>query len=215
LVLLESSTKTYQENVDQLKKDLNLSQEEWAEWQKIFQSKEDDQLVLEKYSRDDARRISDLSIRIQKLREEYTKKTQQLSQKMVDEQLINIDIEKTAENFKKLLLERHQIMEQWEACLNRIKAKDEEIQELRNGNDQLYHTITEKRVVAQQHSNLLEELNGSINALEKMVDETEKTLAKLRVVNKNGKDENALIQSDLDSLRLILKRSKFINILMI
>ncbi|KAI9145955.1 hypothetical protein BKA69DRAFT_313803 [Paraphysoderma sedebokerense] len=115
------------EKVSKLRGLLASEQKELDEWLKVQTEKEEDNLVILKYSKEDDVRIKELSVQIEKLMTEVNKKKNQLNQEMAETQVSQIELERTTEAFKKIHEERQMLLQQWEAAINTMKERDESI----------------------------------------------------------------------------------------
>ena len=99
--------------MDQFKLEMNWNQEELEQWALAARQKEEDNLTLEKYRRADEAKIKELTLQIEKLTVEVARKAAELEQEVTETQAAQIELDKTAEEFKRLHSERHQLYLQW------------------------------------------------------------------------------------------------------
>ena len=95
------------EKMDQFKLEMNWNQEELEQWALAARQKEEDNLTLEKYRRADEAKIKELTLQIEKLTIEVAKKANELEKEVTETQAAQIELDKTAEEFKRLHSERH------------------------------------------------------------------------------------------------------------
>lgn len=90
--------------------------------------KEEDHLALEKYTRADEAKIKELNLQIEKVTQQVSEKKQQLDDEATDTQAKQIELDKTAEEFRALHRERQQLVRQWQEAIEAMKRRDEEIE---------------------------------------------------------------------------------------
>lgn len=87
--------------MDQYKLEMNWNQEELEQWALAARQKEEDNLTLEKYKRADLVKIKELNLTIQNLTLDVSKKQSELDKEITETQAAQIELDKTAEEFKK------------------------------------------------------------------------------------------------------------------
>ena len=108
---------------------MNWNQEELEQWALAARQKEEDNLTLEKYRRADEAKIKELTLQIEKLTVEVARKAAELEQEVMETQAAQIELDKTAEEFKRLHSERHQLYLQWQDTVENSRRRDELINE--------------------------------------------------------------------------------------
>lgn len=116
------------EKIDQFKLEMNWNQEELEQWALASRQKEEDNLTLEKYRRADDAKIKDLQLEIEKLTLTVARKTADLEREVTETRAAQMQLDKTAEECKKVHEERHQIYEQLVGIVNRQDTKKKELE---------------------------------------------------------------------------------------
>lgn len=70
------------------------------QWTQAERQKEEDNIVLEKYERQDDSVMKDLNLRIEKLTVSAVQKKEELEREVTDTQAAQIQLDKTAEEFR-------------------------------------------------------------------------------------------------------------------
>ena len=112
------------EKMDQFKLEMNWNQEELEQWALATRQKEEDHLTLEKYRRADELRIKDLTLQIEKLTIHVSRKQAELEKEITETQAAQIELDKTAQEFKRLHVERHQLYLQWSDAVRNSTKRD-------------------------------------------------------------------------------------------
>ncbi|CAI2383185.1 unnamed protein product [Moneuplotes crassus] len=118
------------EKMDQYKLEMNWNQEELEQWALATRQKEEDNLTLEKYRRADEAQIKELTLTIEKLTIEVSRKAQELEKEVTETQAAQIELDKTAQEFKRVHQERHKIYQQWSESIKAARMVEEQIASL-------------------------------------------------------------------------------------
>ncbi|CAD7969777.1 unnamed protein product [Amoebophrya sp. A25] len=138
------------EKLDQFKLEMNWNQEELEQWALAARQKEEDEIALERYRRQDDQKISELTLEIEKLTLENNSKKGSVEEEVTATQAQQIEMDKTAEEFKKMHEERQQLIKQWEQTVIQMKGQDERLNKLGE------HYAAEKAVEKQKEGKLKE-----------------------------------------------------------
>ncbi len=111
------------EKIDQYKLQMNWNQEELEQWALASRQKEEDNLTLEKYKRADEARIKELQLEIEKKTLKVAHKMDDLEREVTETRAAQMQLDKTAEECKKVHEERHQIYEQLVDIVKRQEDK--------------------------------------------------------------------------------------------
>ena len=117
------------EKMDRFKLQMNWNQEELEQWALAAKQKEEDNLALQKYTRADESKIKELNLQIEKLTTLVAEKKQELEEEMTETQAKQVELDKTAADFRALHAERQKLIAQWQASIETMKVRDREIAE--------------------------------------------------------------------------------------
>ena len=115
------------ERMDRLKLQMTWSQEQLEQWALAARQKEEDNLALQKYTRADDVKVKELTLNIEKLTQQTSAKKVALDQEVTDTQAKQIELDKTAEEFRALHRERQQLVRQWQESIAAMQRRDEDI----------------------------------------------------------------------------------------
>ena len=96
--------------MEKFKLQMNWNQEELEQWALAAKQKEDDNLAIERFRRADEQKIKDLNLTIEKLTVKASEKKRQLEDEVTETQAKQIELDKTAEEFRALLRERQNLV---------------------------------------------------------------------------------------------------------
>jgi hypothetical protein len=117
------------EKMDAFKLRMNWNQEEIEQWALAAKQKEEDNLALQKYARADEVKIKEMNLNLEKLTKSAASKQTELDNEITETQTAQIELDKTAEDFKQLHAERQDLVAQWEQAIETMKRRDEAINE--------------------------------------------------------------------------------------
>ena len=115
------------EKLDRFKLQMNWNQEELEQWSLAAKQKEDDNLALQKYTRADEAKIKDITLQIEKLTTLVSDKKNDLDNEVTETQSKQIELDKTAEEFRKLHKERQDLVRQWQDSIEVMRKRDDDI----------------------------------------------------------------------------------------
>eukprot|EP00945_MAST-04E_sp_MAST-4E-sp1_P001922 g1922.t1 len=115
------------EKLDRFKLQMNWNQEELEQWALAAKQKEEDNLALQKYTRADEAKIKDITLQIEKLTILVSEKKNDLDHEVTETQSKQIELDKTAEEFRKLHKERQDLVKQWQDSIEAMRRRDEDI----------------------------------------------------------------------------------------
>ena len=117
------------EKMEQFKMKMNWNQEELDSWALASRQKEEDLEALAKYGRVDDVKMKDLAIAIEKVSKDVSEAQYKLSDEVTETQSAQIQLDKTAEDFKRMHEERLELVRLWEEALETVKYRDTTIQQ--------------------------------------------------------------------------------------
>ena len=97
------------EKMDQFKLLMNWNQEELEQWALAARQKEEDNLALLKYTTADETKVKDLNLQLEKMLEAVGAKRIELEDEITETQAKQIELDKTAEDFRALHKERNEV----------------------------------------------------------------------------------------------------------
>jgi chromosome segregation ATPase len=168
------------ERMDSFKQMMNWNQEELEQWALAAAQKEEDNLALLKYTRADEAKIKDLNLQLEKLTNSLAEQKQALEDEVTETQAKQIELDKTAEDFKKLHLDRQGLVQQWEDTIAAMARRDEEIADAgqKYGSEREEMNRVEKEL--QERRAFLEKEKKNNEQVDAKIVETERIVARAR-----------------------------------
>lgn len=112
------------EKMDQFKLLMNWNQEEIEQWATAQRQKEEDNAALAKYQKQDQAKIKELQLSQEKTSRLVVRKKDELDLEVVETQAAQIQLDKAAEDFRKLHGERQDLIRQWDEAMEAMKQRD-------------------------------------------------------------------------------------------
>lgn len=203
------------EKMDQFKLEMNWNQEELEQWALAARQKEEDNLTLEKYRRADEAKIKELTLQIEKLTIEVARKSNELEREVTETQAAQIELDKTAEEFKRLHSERHQLYLQWQETVENSRKRDELINETGEDYARAKDYLEKKKADLEDNKNKLQreqdnntELNGSIASQERILTKIREALSRSDIDRKNLEGEVAILRNQLSAFATELSNKR-------
>lgn len=113
--------------LEDMKSQMNWDQQALEAWLDESEKKAEDSLTLEKYRRQDEGKIRELSLHQERLTEEAMVKRRRLEAEVVETQSGRVELDKTAEEFRKMHKDRGDLIAKWEANIERMQQRDNDI----------------------------------------------------------------------------------------
>ncbi|EFN56849.1 hypothetical protein CHLNCDRAFT_144442 [Chlorella variabilis] len=125
------------ERMDQFKLVQNWNQargaripaEELEQWLAAATQKEEDNLALERYRRQDEARVKELGMQLEQAAREAHQTQRDLDDEITETQAAQTELSKAAQDFRRLHAERQELLQQWEGVLEAIRKRDASILE--------------------------------------------------------------------------------------
>ena len=115
------------ETLDRFKLQMNWNQEELEQWALAAKQKEEDNLALQKYTRADEAKIRDITQQIEKATLAEADSKTNLEHEVTETQSKQIELDKTAEEFRRLHKERQELVRQWQESIETMRRRDDDI----------------------------------------------------------------------------------------
>ncbi|KAF0687146.1 Aste57867_21117 [Aphanomyces stellatus] len=188
------------EDMDNFKMQMNWNQDEMEQWAMAAKQKEDDNMALEKYTRADDSRIKELSLEIEKLTKSLQQQRQLVENEATETQAKQIELDKTAEEFRSMHEERQKLVKQWQDTIEAMKRRDAEIGAAGENFAAKRQSLDEKKDVLSEHKHRLKLQEQDNNELQLKIAAKERLQSKLRA---DLQQANARLQEFRDQVELL------------
>ncbi|XP_075717782.1 coiled-coil domain-containing protein 39 [Rhinoderma darwinii] len=195
------------QKLESLKCQLNWDQQALEAWLEESARKDEDSVAIQKYAQKDEGKIKDLSLQIERFTMESNHKRKLLDNELTETITTQIELDKTAEDFRKAHSERQQLIQQWENTIDQLQKRDREI-------DQYTLQLTQVKKELRERENILKEkiqfLNSEIEnnqEYEKKISNVERRAAKLRQDYQEQETVRSQLHDELDTLKGTVDRT--------
>ena len=117
---VQSKTVISQKRINEFKEDAKINQQELEQWLVVARQKEEDFLVLQRYHKEDEGKIRSMIQEIEKATAIIEAKKAELDQEITQTRALQIELDQTADHFRKMHDERAKLLSQWENTLQQI-----------------------------------------------------------------------------------------------
>lgn len=193
--------------MDEFKASMNFNQEELEQWDLARKQKEDDAAVLAKYAKEDEVKLKGLNLQIEKLSKEVQTRKQDLDHEITETRSAQIELDKTAEDYKELHKERQYLLQQWEEAVKAMHKRDHDIKAAgeRYAEGKEWLEKRRKQLKARAEFHQIEVTNN--RELDSKISQEERVLAKYRgdqaVLAKNLSD----LEDEIEVVRNTLSKA--------
>ena len=132
---------------------------------------------------------------------------------MTETQLSQLELSRTAENFRKLHQERQNLLKQWESAVQTMRKRDEEITEAQTIYERNRDESQSKRVSIMQEKELLDIQTDSNEQLSRKIELLDRSVAKSKTTFTETKTDLEHFQDELSTLKMTLQKSNQTNII--
>jgi len=203
------------EKLDAFKLQMNWNQEEMEQWAVAAKQKEEDNLALLKYTRQDDVRLRDMALNIEKLSREVQAQRVNLENEVTATQAAQVELDKTSDDFQQLHKDRQELMNQWEASLEAKKRRDESIEVVSKRLAEQIAVVEEVEALKSEKASFLKELEVENEGVDREVGDGERVVQRVRaqLASENSAlteltDETELLRSSLRRLASDLSQRK-------
>jgi len=183
------------DQLEKLKLEINWNKEEKQQWIVAVKQKEEDNIALVKYKRKDDNKIKDLSLQLEKLTVNKNKMEEALEKEITETQALQIEIDKTAEEFKKQHAERHRIYAQWDEAIQNIAYRHESTLKITTDNVTIQMEMKNNLEILNEKKKQLEREKQSNKKDEEKIASIEKEILRLKNLNEKFRKDEATLNA--------------------
>jgi coiled-coil domain-containing protein 39 len=157
-----------------------MEAEELNEWLRIQKEKEEDNLALVKYTKEDDAKTKELSLAIEKVMAEVNKAKANLNAEVTETQIAQLELDSTTVAFRDLHTERQDLISQWEEAVCTMQRRDRDIDAAQESYENQKKDIRDTLDKIKGKESVYQEQVLLNSETEKNISLTEKNIAKLR-----------------------------------
>jgi len=218
LSTLQNNAFVANEKLEGFKQQMNWNQEELLQWSLAAKQKEEDREAILKYSKVDESKLKQLLLRNETLSRVEVERKQQLDEEITETQAVQIELDKTADEYRKQHLDKQKCITQWDESQKALLRRDEDIQRVAEQVAQLRQTLRSREHLVKEQSNFLEQqqtnnkqLNVAIGMYERVAEKTRSELQQAKSALIEFEDEVATQRNELEKAESELRTAKTTN----
>ncbi|CAD5110940.1 DgyrCDS295 [Dimorphilus gyrociliatus] len=204
---LENEVFQRTKKLDDVKESVNVDEKALEEWLEESSKRDEDAMALLKYNIKDEGRIKTMNLQLERLCDIAKKKKEELEKETTETLTTQIELDKTAEEFRKIHLERQDLLFQWEKIIKQMQVKDDEITQMAvklTLAKQDIRTIDEE--IAEKEQFLKAESDNN-DEIRKQTIENERILGKLKIQYQEEELVRDQFNSELEALQRTCERT--------
>lgn len=195
------------EKLEQFKVSMNFNQDQLEQWAMAARQKEEDNLALERYTRADERKIKELTLALEKLTTAVTNSKAELEREITETQAKQIELDKTAEEFREIHRQRQDLVIQWQEAIETMQRRDEEIAAASERFADNKERIRTKQEALAHSAHLLKQMEQENKDFEVKIVARQRTVAKQREEFMASQAKLSEFKDEVEVLRNELQKS--------
>ncbi|KAL0966765.1 hypothetical protein UPYG_G00299870 [Umbra pygmaea] len=195
------------QKLEELKRELNWDQQTLEAWLDESARKDADIMAIMKYAQQDESRIRELTLLIDKKTVEANQKQKTLNHQLTETISAQISLDKTAENYRQVHLERQELIDQWENTIEQMKKRDAEMQQCSMLLAQVNQDIRERNTLIKEKKTFLQSETENNQDCEKKIAVAERQASRLRLELQTQESNRSRMQDELRSLKGTVDRA--------
>ncbi|NWV01795.1 CCD39 protein, partial [Upupa epops] len=203
----ENTIKKTTEKLENLKQQMNCDEEVLESWIKESNRKDNDAIAIQKYAQQDEGKLGALTLQVEKLTMQANQKRRALDNEVTETITAQIELDKTAEDFRRAHQERQEVIRQWENAIQQMQERDQQIEHCTLLITEIKQEIRKKEDVLKEKTSYL--VNETLNNMEyeKKISSAEQEATSLHTEYQFQDTYRAKLQDELDVLKSIVDRT--------
>ncbi|KAM6257893.1 coiled-coil domain-containing protein 39 [Porphyrio hochstetteri] len=192
--------------LENLKQQMNCDEEVLESWIKESNRKDNDAITIQKYAQQDEGKLGVLSLQVEKLTVEANQKHRALDNEFTETTTAQIELDRTAEDFRRVHQERQEVIRQWENTTQQMQKRDQQIDQCALLIEEIKQEIREKEILLKEKTSFL--VNETLNntEYEKKIFSAEREATSLRNEYQTQDTCRIQLQDELDALKSTVDR---------
>ncbi|KFQ73449.1 Coiled-coil domain-containing protein 39, partial [Phaethon lepturus] len=193
--------------LENLKQQMNCDEEVLESWIKESNRKDNDAITIQKYAQQDEGKLGALTLQVEKLTMQANQKRRALDNELTETLTAQIELDKTAEDFRRVHQERQEVIRQWENAIQQMQKRDQQIDHCALLIAEIKQEIRKKEIVLNEKTSFL--VNETLNNMEyeKKISSAEREAASLRNEYQTQDSYRTQLQNELDALKSTVDRT--------
>ncbi|KAH1165083.1 coiled-coil domain-containing protein 39 [Mauremys mutica] len=195
------------QKLEALRCQMNWDQQALEAWLEESAHKDNDAVTIQKYAQQDDGKLRVLTQQVEKMTMEANQKRKILDNELTETISAQIELDKAAEDFRRVHHERQELIRQWESTIEQMQKRDQEIDHCALLLAQVRQEIRKKEDVIKEKIRFLANETGNNVEYEKRISVADRQAAKLRLDYQNQDAYRVQLQDELDTLKATVDRT--------
>ncbi|XP_004675066.1 PREDICTED: coiled-coil domain-containing protein 39 [Condylura cristata] len=195
------------QKLDGLKCQMNWDQQALEAWLEESAHKDSDALTLQKYAQQDDNKIRALTLQLEKLTLECNQRRKVLDNELTETLSAQLELDKAAQDFRKIHVERQELIKQWENTIEQMLKRDKDIDNCALALARIKQETREKETLVKEKIKFLENEIGNNTEFEKKISIADRKILKCRMAYQHHETSRNQLKDELDSLKATVSRS--------
>ncbi|XP_052543078.1 coiled-coil domain-containing protein 39 isoform X1 [Tympanuchus pallidicinctus] len=193
--------------LESLKQQMNCDEEVLESWIKESNRKDNDIITIQKYAQQDEGKLGALILQVEKLTMQANQKRRALDNELTETITAQMELDKTAEDFRRVHHERQEVIRQWENAIQQMQKRDQQIDHCALLVAELKQEMRKKESVLKEKASFL--VNETINNMEyeKRISVAEREATSLRREYQTQDAYRVQLENELDILKSTVNRT--------
>ncbi|XP_062987952.1 coiled-coil domain-containing protein 39 [Elgaria multicarinata webbii] len=189
------------QKLEALRCQMNWDQQALEAWLEESARKDNDAVTIQKYAQQDDGKLRVLTLQIEMLTVQCNNRRRILDNELTETLAAQIELDKTAEDFRRVHHERQELIRQWESTIEQMQKRDQEIDNCALLLAQARRAIRSKENVLKDKIQFLANESGNNMEYEKRIAVADRQATKLRLDYQKEEANRNLLQDELDTLK--------------
>ncbi|NWJ04365.1 CCD39 protein, partial [Crypturellus undulatus] len=193
--------------LEDLRQQVNCDEEVLESWIKESNRKDNDAMTIQKYAQRDEEKLGALTLQVEKLTVQANQKHRALDNELIETITAQIELDKTAEDFRRVHRERQEVIRQWENAIEQMQRRDQQIDHCAMLITEIKQEMREKETVLKEKTSFL--INETVNNVEyeKAISSAEREATSLRNEYQTQDTYRVQLQDELNTLKCTVART--------
>ncbi|XP_066474956.1 coiled-coil domain-containing protein 39 [Tiliqua scincoides] len=189
------------QKLEALRCQINWDQQALEAWLEESARKDNDAVTIQKYAEQDDGKLRALTLQIEMLTVQCNQRRRILDNELTETLAAQIELDKTAEDFRRVHHERQELIRQWENTIEQMQKRDQEIDQCALLLAQARRAIRAKESVLKDKIQFLANESGNNVEYEKRIAIADRQATKLRLDYQKEEANRNQLQDELDTLK--------------
>ncbi|XP_064372715.1 coiled-coil domain-containing protein 39 isoform X2 [Dromaius novaehollandiae] len=193
--------------LEDLRQQMNCDEEVLESWIEESNRKDNDAVTIQKYAQQDEGKLGALTLQVEKLTMQANQKRRALDNEFTETVTAQIELDKTAEDFRRVHQERQEVIRQWENAIEQMQRRDQQIDHCAMLVTEIKQEMREKETVLKEKTSFLVTETVNNAEYEKTISSAEREATSLRNEYQTQDTYRVQLQDELNTLKCTVART--------